>query len=171
MTASTKTPFQIVIPRRNSHCCGGGDPFEPDMEYFSVVIAEEDEAQRFDYCAKCWAEVEEKYRADHAQHWKGRIPKKYTSPYSGLNQEERALAILRDMLPPENEEMAEQAFVMALFLAHKRRLVLRADESQLQYEETQSGETFLVPKIDLTELRVDEVRQALADKMRDKPTS
>lgn len=141
------------------------------MEYFSVVTVEEGEPVRSDYCADCWKTVEEKYREEHAQHWKGHIPKKYTSPYSGLNQEERALAILRDLLPPTDREAEEEAFVLALFLAHKRRLILRAEDHQLQYEDSQSGEMLIVPKIDLSQLRVEEVQKAVAAKMRDKPAA
>ena len=169
--AATKTlGFQIVIPRRATHCCLGEEAFEGGMSYHSVVSFDDEEPVRHDYCDGCWEKVKDQYQAEQAQHWKGKIPKKYVSPYSGLNQEERALAILKDLLPAETQEQKEELFVWALFLAHKRRLVMRAeDEESLHYEDTQSGDMIAIPRVDPTALRVEEIQATIADKMTDKP--
>lgn len=148
--------FQIEIPRRSRNCHSCTKPFSDGDVYMSVLLNDDQvEFARCDYCENCYQQV-------HAQEkppimWKGNaicISSKRKEP---PDQKERLINLLRETLA--NPDEADEAFVIALYLARKRTLIFR-HEIQLQdgrvqwvYEASATEEMFSVPKVPLEKLQ------------------
>lgn len=124
------------------------------MEYFSVLVNDDEEEKyhRQDFCSVCWGHEAFKQAKSF---WKGRVPlqKELLKPPE-LNKE-GLLTWLRELLAEERAEAATEAFVLALFLARRRQVVLRKElERQGQlffiYEDPETEELFSVRKVPLT---------------------
>lgn len=165
---TSPSPFQLNIPRRNPKCADCEQELEAGARYHSVVLTDVEPTERRDFCSDCWSRVADEYKLSAT--WRGTIPKKAETPHHSLSQEERALDLLQELLPASTPEAREEAFVLGLFLARQRRLVLRSEvtegqEALLLYEELASGETVRIPKVDVTALRIETLQETLAKKM------
>ncbi len=159
---AAKPSFQILIPKRANQCAKGEAKFEPGDAYYSLVLENENEEQeRFDYCTRCWKEVERK----GGVHWRGKVPKrKEKAKYADLSRDERAMALFRDAL---SEQRDDEAFVLGLYLSRQRRLLVRKIvKGQQLYEIASSEEVVGVPILELSTQQVEEVQQRLAEKMK-----
>ncbi|CCB85849.1 putative uncharacterized protein [Parachlamydia acanthamoebae UV-7] len=167
-----KFPFLIEVPKRHAVCLLGQEPFTPGMEYCSVLVetAEMGEFQRKDYCLSCW-EREGKISDDNAAYWKAKVPK---HPLKGatplITYEEKAMELFKAAAKTSGEE--EEAFILALWLIRKRKLVLRhcfheknGQEVNL-YEDPLSEETFPIRKVHLEKEKVLDLQSKLSNKLR-----
>ena len=170
---SVKASFKITIPRRSSSCGGCAARFDAGDRYVSLVNEDEESPDGFirhDYCSPCWEK--EDPSVSPAVQWKGRIPpKKVVDPYADLSRDERAFAILREVLASEEEGAAEEAFVLALYLGRKRQLLTRKlfqqEGHQFQlYEVSKTEEMLAVPHFDLATLDISAVQKRVAEKMK-----
>ncbi len=171
--------FQLEIPRRASRCAKGGEEFIPGMDYFSCVTeAENGTFARQDYCPACWKEGEGEV-AEGRLYWKSRVPSKKEESASAasrlqhLNRDEKILYLLGEALLSESRESKEEAFVLALYLARRRFLLLRrelVDKGKEQtvnlYEVAATEEMIAVPKIKLSELQIAQVQERVALKLK-----
>lgn len=169
------TAFQIMIPRRSSACAGGGEKFEPKQTYHSVVREDDGgEFVRLDYCSPCWEKIADELKGEEIVHWKGQVPAKVVqNKLAGLNRDERALVILKELLQKEelSEKEEEEAFVLGVFLARQRVLYARKqltkDGKTFQIYEKGGGEEILaVPHKELSVLEVSTVQQQIAQKLK-----
>lgn len=165
-----KVPFQIEIPRRSAFCAKGQEQFAAGSEYYSALMeGANGEWQRQDFCLSCWeGPVCQDYIRNAKSFWKSKVPLKQETEALSRNREERALQLLKQAL---KEGHHEEAFVLALFLARSRMIVLREqlpqdDGSLLNlYEVTSTEEMLAVKKITLPQLKINEIQQQLANKM------
>lgn len=172
---NTKMSFQIAIPRRSISCHQCNALFISGQEYYSALANDEIEGcyPRFDYCCQCW----EKYKCTHntsaRSSWKAKVPLKKEASDLPRQRDMRALYLLKQALNDSENEKNEEAFVLALYLARRRKLYLRQELklknglSSSLYEVAETEETLCVPKLALSELKVEKIQQELARKFKD----
>lgn len=160
--------FQIDIPKRNGLCAGKGEKLVPGMEYFSLLLSNESyETVREDYCLECWEERTVPAGYNSRGHWKSKVdPKKIGASSTRSDQ---ALQLLREYLqqPGQHEE---EIFVLALFLSHAKKLILRREfkEGEIAwglYEMPQDEEFFTIKILSLTRLETERIQKTLAEKL------
>ena len=162
--------FQIDIPKRNLSCCDKGERLLPGMEYYSLLHEDADQKiSRKDFCMTCWNQgtVKENF-AHNRGYWKSRIEvKKEINPSSRID---RALILLKTLIRDQKEHENE-LFVLAMFLAHARRLALRQeverDEGKFGLYEILRQEEFVTIRIiPLTHLEIERIQLSLAAKLK-----
>jgi len=166
-----KLSFVIEVPKRNQTCMLGSESFTPGMAYCSLLIKNEEtsEFQRLDYCLKCW-EKEGKIPDGDVSYWKSKVPqeKMKESAIPGTH-EEKALELFKQAVL---ENVDDDAFILALWLVRKKKLILRHcfhDQSGQEiylYEDLATEETFSVRKIALSNEKVLELQARLAKSLR-----
>lgn len=161
--------FQLQIPKRNSRCFKGGEPLIPGMEYYSLLLEEKENQKviRQDFCSVCWHDANIKGNVSNQSYWQSRIEHKLNEPQS-QSKVAKALSLLRKMLTEPNNE--PELFVMALFLARARQLVLRREfeENGCQYylyEVARLDEFVTIKKIELSLLETATIQHSLSQKL------
>jgi hypothetical protein len=160
----------IVIPRRGPACAGCATAFEEKMRYTSVLIDHEAEEEyiRRDYCETCWGEPkEEEYRHKRAVFWCSAVPerKKREAPKT---YNEKALALLRELVKSDKEKDSHLAFVVALFLERKRNIALRkVYEGVAWYEDTTTEDMLPVRRVTLSDLDMAALEEEFNARVRD----
>lgn len=167
--------FQLEIPKRAAQCCLGGESFAPGEEYHSVLVGNDEtgEYERRDYCFACWEKMGEgKEHSRPAGAWRACVPKQKEPSDLPKQRDERAFYLLREALEKDGPEEKAEAFVLALFLARRRLIILR-QEMQHQtrgavslYEAAETEEMICVPKLSLSDLQVEKLQLQLAAKFR-----
>lgn len=154
----------IQIPKRSSTCSIGLEPFEPGVVYFSLLKEnEKSEVERKDFCSACWENTHEKH-AQSIKYWKSKVVKKnVNAPPPTKNAQ--ILQMLKSSI--ELEENVEESFVLALYLARMKVLILRKEmrdkDSILQvYEVAQTEEILVVKKIEISKLKTHEIQTKIA---------
>lgn len=169
-----KHTFQVDIPRRAACCARGQEEFLPGMEFYSVLDEgdEKGQFQRFDYCPLCWSQLDV-----HAQHpklisyWKSKVPAKKLADDLPKQRDARVLALLKAAVQ-HGQAGHDEAFVLALYLARRRLIVLRQELTLPEggaaslYEVVESEEMLCVPRMPLSELQVEKIQQSLAAQLR-----
>jgi hypothetical protein len=165
--------FQIEIPRRSAECFKGQEPLTPGTEYYSLLVNDEDEKKwvRRDFCPNCWQTMKEDVSAGQS-YWRSRIEEKpeVVAPIS--TKTGRALQILKDLLSRPDGNEAE-IFVLVLYLAHARQLILRRDFEKegigyQVYEIAKQDEFLTIKKVSLMHLEGDLLQQSLSSKLKEK---
>lgn len=170
-----RTIFQQEIPRRKQICFMGSELFSPGMDYYSLL--KEDETGkwlRHDFCIDCW----EKFAGqrprnqtdDKASYWKSKVEDKKIYAKSSIDRNERALELLLQALAKNSPEDIEEAFILALYLARNKKLVIRKEinhpgESSAIYEILATEELLIVPKLNLSQLQIEKIKGTLAIKL------
>ena len=164
--------FQIEIPKRGAVCAHHGEALTPGSEYYSALKAGEQEGllSRKDYCAACWETLQQnKQLLDVISSWKSMVPPKKEGSDLPKQRDERALYLLKEALA-SSEDRRDEAFVLALYLARRRRLYLRQELKRANqppasiYEVAETEEMLCVPKVSLSQLQVETVQIELAKK-------
>lgn len=163
-----QTPFQLEIPRRSRVCCLGGEPLFPGAEYYSVLHEDSDgNLMRQDYCISCW---QAHLDTSHKSFWKSKVkvPKVDNEPKPKW---EMALQLLKDALSLGTVEGDQEAFVLALFLAHGKQLIWRqewqkekGDLYQL-YEVASTEEILPVKRIEIPQEAISQIQQRVSHKL------
>ncbi len=169
-----KTPYLFEIPRRAPACALGKEPFTAGMEYYSTLETLQDSGlERKDYCVSCWDNAAHKELLNKSlSHWKSKVQGKKDEHPLPQDRTERALELLRRALANVEETSHEEAFVLALYLARRRKLYLRQELQQANgewislYEVAATEEMLAVKKIALSSLQTEKVQTSLAHKFR-----
>jgi hypothetical protein len=167
---SGKTSFQIEIPRRASRCVEGQETFEPGMDYYSLMT-EGDFGIRHDFCEACWQRKASRESFKNVRgFWKSKVPLKKTESLLPKQRDARILSLLKEALFYKNSDDAAEAFILALYLARKRLLILR-QELQFQegrahlYEVVDTEEMLCVNQMPLSEIQTEKIQLRLAHKL------
>jgi hypothetical protein len=168
----TYSLHQIEIPRRNSSCFKGGECLNSGMEYYSLLSHHDEQAvKRCDFCVSCWQKFSEE--ADLTKgvvYWKSRIEiKKDAEVTQEQSKMGKALSLLRTLLQ-EQHQQEEEIFVLALFLAHARRLILRKEfekegMSYSVYEVANQEDWLMIKKVDLSHLETSVIQKSLSTQL------
>ncbi len=161
--------FQIEIPKRNTACSAQGERLLPGMEYYSLLM-ENDMQQmiRQDFCISCWPQVADSDTVLNSRsYWKSKIDLKKNEPAS--SRCDKALNLLKELLqtvPLQEEEI----FVLAVFLSHARKLILRQEFEKEGfkwgvYEIPRQDEFVTIKILPLVLIETDRIQKALAEKL------
>ena len=114
--------FQIEIPKRAATCMQGNEFLEVGMEYYSLLMPDENKGyKRFDYCLSCWEGIaKEKFSAGAKTAWKAKIAsKKEVEDLSDKTRDEKAFYLLKNALADAHTEEWEETFTCPLFSEKK----------------------------------------------------
>lgn len=165
--------FQIEIPRRATCCVKGGEPLLQGSDYYSALVRSDNEdiIQRQDYCLQCWQQVHDSEQINGS--WKSTVPLKKDPSDLPKRRDERALYLLKESLSaPESQSSIAEAFVLTLYLARRRLVILRQEmkrEGKLPlciYEVAETEEMLCVPKLPISDVQVENVQLELAKKFK-----
>lgn len=169
------TLFHIQIPKRSKVCFLGQEILSPGMDYYSLLIENNThEYERQDFCALCWSkflDTPDPGKKTLGKHWKSKVPTKKDAPQVPQNRDEQILSLLRSSLTGDMPEDRDESFVLALYLARKRFMLLRKeiaqeDRSIIQlYEIPETEEMILIPKIELSSLQIETIQLKIAKKL------
>jgi hypothetical protein len=157
----------LEIPRRNALCDKGQEPIKAGMEYYSVLIEDANrEWKRLDYCSVCWKnECGDSFLKQAKVQWKS---KRQSKEEVTTGESADALEMLKERLQLDTEESRQEAFILALFLARDRQIVLRKEieeENLLFYEAFETEEIFPVRKIKLNHLDIVKLKNSIEKKL------
>lgn len=167
--------FQIEIPKRAAHCLQGNEAFVPGMEYYSILISDEEKGyQRQDFCLACWEAFDKKKLNVPAKTaWKAKIASKQEmEDLSTKTRDEKAFYLLKEALQNPNDAEWAETFVLALYLARRRILYLRQEMPQEDgstlciYEVAATEEMLSIKRRSLTGVNIEEVQQKIAKKLK-----
>lgn len=153
------TTFYQEIPRRAHICTAGEERLEPGMEYFSIL---NENGQRSDFCPSCW---KQEFLNGARSYWKSIVPTKAQENPLPKTRDARVLHLLKEALA---EQSFDEAFVLALYLARKRLLLLRNEikEEMMQvYEVAETEEMLCIKKFPLSELDTEKIQLSIAAKI------
>lgn len=161
--------FQIEIPKRAGVCAHGGELMAPGMTYYSSLVLRDEDGgfDRHDYCAACWEQLTQK--GEKISTWKSAIPAKKVASDLPKKRDDRAYYLLKESLASDGVLAREEAFVLSLYLARRRRIFLRQemarnDQKFQLYEVAETEEMLCVPKVELSHLQVESLQLELAKK-------
>lgn len=157
--------MSLVIPSRSRSCHGGKEPFKPEMDYYSLLLAGDKGFTRQDFCDSCWNQIHKTLDMEERIYWRSQVPPKQEKPDPSLSRSEKALWLLKKNIN-KGEETEQEAFILALLLARSRTLQLKQEIQDHQlYEVVGTEEMIPVKKIALSELRLKEVQELLAKRL------
>ncbi|MFT5317903.1 MAG: hypothetical protein ACI8RA_001162 [Chlamydiales bacterium] len=153
----------IVIPRRAGACLKCGESMEESVEYYSILDSSEDYPQRFDYCIPCWGKgAKAESAGDSRTYWKSKVPLKKTRQEVTLTKDEKALELLEELVSSVQSEDANLAFVLALYLVRRKKIVKRKDVKEVTiYEVLETEEIIAVKKVDVTVLPIVDIQKQI----------
>lgn len=152
-----------LIPKRTSLCCGCGQTFLPESEYFSFLVMGEKGWQRQDDCPMCWKKLKEK-RKEEGVEWKGKIPRKEIKKGT---PDERANTLFQELCKEQDSDNQKLAYVLALYLERKKQLALRGSlKNKLCFEHQETGEGYAIEKLSLGKEELDQIVTTLIEKLR-----
>lgn len=169
--------FQIEIPKRGTHCMLGKEAFIPGMEYYSILIPEEEKGfTRHDFCLHCWeASAKHQFNSAAKTAWRAKIvSKQEIEDLSTKTRDEKAFYLLNEALKNPLEEDWAEIFVLALYLARRRILYLRQEISQEDgstlciYEVASTEEMLSIKRRSLLDVNIEEIQQKIAKKLKGK---
>lgn len=168
-----KTYFNIEIPKRNSSCSSGQEPFTSGSEAYSLIVEGEEGFVRYDYCPACWKAIEDSAEVkDAITSWKSVIPDVKQEKELFLSRDEAALALFKKIASSELEEERQQAYILSLFLARRRRLYQRKEMTHqngilyLVYEFADTEEAICIQKYELSNLPIENIQKIIANKLK-----
>ena len=171
--AANKLSFLLEIPKRASACAKGGEVLTAGKEYYSV-LTENDQGGvlRKDFCCECWKEsVKQELGLSATSYWKSQVPEKKKGDSLPQERDLKALELLKEMLGSGDSITKTEAFVLALYLARKKKIFLRQQLNNengsiwFVYEVASTEEMLSVPKCELANIEISEVQQILAKKL------
>lgn len=169
---SFKNTFPIEIPKRAHVCAKGGEALEAGMEYYSVITGETEENKfsRQDFCLDCWKNMASEFLKTARSCWKSMVPQKFKEIALPKAREERIFHLFRELSKSSMLEEQAEAFVLALYLARKKKLVMRQQMQRTEeiiqvYEAVENEEIFCIKKFPLSALETEKIQLALAKKI------
>lgn len=163
----------IEIPRRTPCCARGGEKLVPGMDYYSLLVEQENkQIFRQDFCCACWdASFKERQDALGQGYWKSRIEAKKETDRSHLSKRvAKAYSLLETVLQqPKGQEA--KIFILALFLARAKQLILRREwkeDRQRYYLYEMAGEEKLltIKHMDISPREIAQLEQSLTEQFK-----
>src|SRR5947209_17725679 len=152
------------IKHRANECARTQRPFEPGEQFYTLLFREGDGFRREDLSEEAWAARNENIRP--FSFWKTRYEPPPPAPAEPVAKE-TAEELLRRLLAQNDPANRNAVFILAAMLERKR--VLRpiandenSDHSLSVYEHRESGEVFLVPRLQLKLDQLDQVQSEVA---------
>lgn len=165
-------PFlQVNIPKRSTLCAAGQETIEPGSIYYSILVEENQEISRRDFCSSCWAKFESSKTLPAEIYWKSKAIVQKKEKAKPQDRETRALEFLKEALHLNSAAAKSEAFILALFLARRRWLYLRQQIMQedgqrlFLYEVAATEEMLAIPRIALSPADIQQVQKCIADKL------
>lgn len=157
--------FKFEIPKINSVCTYCGKKWEEGAICYSSIYEEsEGHWKRCDACESCQPQLSE--NAEDRFFWQSRIVPKTKKEAPPMEPIHKALEMLRCGLT-DNALSAGEAFVLALFLKRKKKLIEKKEihsstgETCILYEDPCSEEAFAIPKINYESIEVQKIQDEL----------
>lgn len=159
--------MRIVIPRRAGACLKCGQGMEEQGEYYSILDTSEEYPQRFDYCIPCWEKGAKLESGGSSRtYWKSKVPLKKERKEVTLTKDEKALELLEELVSSDQEEDANLAFVLALYLERRKQIAKRKDVKEVTiYEVLETEEILAVKKVDVRVLPIVEIQKQIDQKL------
>ncbi|GEM_PF-1639589 len=158
---------QLPIPRRARSCARSNQPFQPGDTVVSLISDGQKEGvyEREDILQSEW---DEQPGEGVRSYWTSVIPERAKKPTTPDEYLERAMTLLVDFL--DKEEAQLKAFLLALFLGRKKKLIFRGElrEEGTDYylfEVEESEEMLTLPVLDPSEAELARVQQELSDEI------
>ena len=158
--------FQLDIPKRNVLCHHGEERLLPGMEYYSLITDDENaKIIRRDYCLACWQAVAINQDISNSHgYWQSKIEPKCEIKIV-QSKTLRALALLN-----QEDRNEGELFVLSLFLARARQLILRKEivQAGIKYylfERSHQDEFLTIKKVELTSDEIRLLQQVLSEKL------
>ena len=152
-----KAQFQIAIPKRAASCAQCHNDFKPAEEIQSQLLDIEGEWIRQDTCVACFSPLES------AVIWKHTIGSEEKIEPENRDHIVTSLELLQRLIESNVAEEHEEAFLLALYLVRKKVLVHRVKMGL--YENLETGEMYLVPKIDFANFSAYAAQMRLQEKL------
>ena len=174
LSMNMKKYFNIEIPKRHSQCSHAQEELIPGKDVYSAVYEDGNSLAREDYCSHCWTQLQKDAKLGEAiTHWKSVVPEKKEVKEIYLDRDEKALALLKECLGVDNPEKLQEAMILALYLARRRKLYNRkevADEDgevAIIFEVAETQELIAVKKIDLATVDITKIQKIIAANLKD----
>ena len=157
----SSAPMDYEVQRCTRHCCRSGREFTPGESFYSALVAEGAETQRYDYSVDAW----EGPPPEAVGWWKSQIPDRNAN---------RMHWAPNDVMLQFFDELAEQPhkqdmrYVLSLLLV--RRRVMRMEESETDEHGREimvlycprRETTCKIPAVHPEQSRIEEIQQELA---------
>ncbi|KIC76612.1 hypothetical protein DB41_FI00220 [Neochlamydia sp. TUME1] len=165
--------LKIEIPKRAAHCMHGNEPLIPEMEFYSILLFQEEEYQRKDFCLACWEKfAKEDFSTTAKTAWKAKVvSKKEKEEISFKTRDEKAFYLLKNLLQSPSEEEWAEAFILALYLARRKIIYLRQELPQENgsvvaiYEVAATEEMWAVKRKPLSSSDIKALQVKIAEKL------
>ena len=148
------------VEKRRTKCCQCETEFPPGRSFFSVLLEQDGELKRSDFCGECW---ESESNEDYFCFWKSRRPE-------SNEQQTVGPAVLLDLLEqlrhPSSEYEKALRLVLALYLARKKVLVLDTEsleDDPLVFETDDGEDRYRVEQVNLSEEQAQELTEKLEE--------
>jgi hypothetical protein len=162
-----KPLFPFEIPRRSTHCSQQGEKLFPGMEVYSTLLEDNGQISRRDFCPSCWLNSQQKGEIK-SSYWKSIIEVKEVRQ-SSHSIYQKAWNLLYELQKDPQKEA--ELFVLCIFLAHARQLILRQEFSTAEgmyqiYEKRKEEEYITVKKFFLSEKQILEIQKNVSEKLK-----
>lgn len=161
--------LQLEIPKRGNTCSIGGERLDREEDVYSVLYEDEHSKKwaRRDFCSACRSKDDSSATGSSRISWKSGGKKKAApAPTTRI---EKVFSLLREFMHSPSE-FEREIFVLCLFLARSRQIILRKEfqsEGMMLhlYEAAKQEECFTVKVVDLSTEEVHSIQASLAAKL------
>lgn len=127
--------FSFILPGRSGSCTGHGEELPCGKEIISVLVPVKDEEyERRDFCLECWEATGKEAYGRHP-FWKAVVPEKEKKAQKPLSTDACALQLLQNKLSEATEESQKAAYVIALYLERREKLIKRQERRGVYFFE------------------------------------
>lgn len=149
--------FQIVIPKRTASCFHCKAAFAEGQEIQSQLMEKKEGWLRQDVCVPCFTPLESAIIWKHTMGGEEKVLPEHRDHIS------HTLKLLQELIVSEEVSAHEEAYLLALYLVRQKVLVHRIRAGL--YENLETGEMYLVPKIDFADFSPHAVQLRLQEKI------
>lgn len=150
----------LKIPSLKRRCSQCGEKFVPGVTYTSTLWLDK-EVQRKDYCHACWSSLEGPFPL----WWQAEVAPVHAQEVVSQEDTELYRKFLR--IYEENPDEKEMLYFLANYFQRRGRFkkkgeALIEEVSCTVFEESVSGDTFLIPHQILGSIKIEQIRKALS---------
>ena len=163
-----KSVLPVEIPKRSKSCFLGQEIFQPGMEYYSILMENQDnDLERKDFCLACWETAKETEAFKSI--WKAKVATK-EEKIRFQNRDEKILYLFRQLNQEDDEISMMEFYVLSLYLMRRKILFHREEITQdhlvkIVYEINATEEMILVRKFDLSVEQISLIQLRIAEKL------